>query len=173
MMSPVARPDPRPGSAQREGTRRLRLLAVVVAVLAVTAAGAWLGGFRMNLTTRHVSPPTAAASPEQVVTTYVEAYDHRDFATLRRIYPSQLLDRHRALGTMNHLVIVDSRALDGPENGNPARPGRAYHRVRVTVDLEGLQGSDLAYRPGPNGWAYLLERDSPASPWTIADHGNP
>ena len=149
------------------------VVGVLVGVLALTAAGAWLVGFRLNLTTRHVSSPTAAASPEQVVATYVEAYDDRDFDTLQRIYPSQLIDRHRANGTRNHLAIVDSRALDGPEDGNPLEPGRAYHRVRVTVDLEGLRGSDLAYRPGRNGWAYLLERDSPAQPWTIADHGNP
>ena len=41
------------------------------------------------------------------------------------------------------------------------------HRLSVVVSWL------LAYRTGRNGWAYLLERASPAQPWTIADHGNP
>lgn len=45
-------------------------------------------------------------------------------------------------------------------------------RVRVTLDLTGLAGSDPAYQPGPNGWTYRLERDSATQPWQITDHGN-
>lgn len=92
---------------------------------------------------------------------------------MRTICPSQVPARHRVLGTTTHVVVESSEALSGPEDGNPAKPGRAYHSVRIGLDLVGMDDPDSALRSGPNGWAYLLERDSAGQPWTIADHGNP
>ena len=154
--------------------RRRWAAILLVAVLVLGLAGAHAVGFRLNLNTHPVAEPDARATPEQVVTTYVEAYNRRDFSTMRAIYPSSSPARSGVLGTMNDLAIVQSQALADPEDGNPARPGRRYYRVRVTLRFSGLSDlSDLAYADGPNGWAYLLERDSDAVPWRIADHGNP
>ncbi|MGI3784875.1 MAG: hypothetical protein ACRYG2_29295 [Janthinobacterium lividum] len=147
------------------------MLIIVVGVLA--SATAYLLGYRMNVTTATVPAPTTASSPEDVVRAYVDAYDHRDFTTMAAIYPSQSFDRHRAIGTMSDLTITDGQAMTGTEHGYSAKPGVSYYQVRVTVRLSGLTGSDLAYSPGPNGWAYDLERTSSAEPWHISDHGNP
>lgn len=148
--------------------------AVLLAVVLTLGVGAHAVGFRLNLDTRPVAVPDARATPEQAVTTYVEAYNRRDFSTMRAIYPSSSPARFGVLGTMDDLAIVTSEALDGPEDGLPAKPGRSYYRVRVTLGFSGLSdSSDLAYANGPNGWAYLLERDGDAAPWQIADHGNP
>jgi hypothetical protein len=157
--------------------RRLILFAVAAVLVAGLAlVGAHVMGYRLNLTTAQVAAPTADASPEQVVTRYVEAYDARDWTTMARIYPSQSIDRHRTIGTMSNLRIVNSRLLTSAEvsaeYGNPAEPGRSYYEVRVVLDMDGLRGSDLAYPPGPNGWTYRLERDSTAQPRQITGHGN-
>lgn len=153
-----------------------RWLVAVLAAVAVTlgVVGAHAVGFRANLNTHPVAAPDARATPEQVVTTYVEAYNRRDFSTMGAIYPSSSLPRFEVLGTMNDLVIMKSEALTGPEDGNPAQTGRSYYRVRVALRYSGLSDySSLAYENGPNGWAYLLERDGGTEPWHIANHGNP
>jgi len=156
-------------------TARRRAAAAVTALLLVlvVAVAARTAGWPLGLGRHAVAAPGAAASPEEVVRTYVEAYNHRDFSTMRRIYPSRPYSRRQVLGTMHDLVVVDSRSLTSAEDGNPPVPGRSYHRVRVTLRFSGLLGSDLAYENGPNGWAYLLERESSTEPWRIADHGNP
>ncbi|WP_375425869.1 hypothetical protein [uncultured Friedmanniella sp.] len=154
--------------------RRWWAAILLVAGLALGLLGAHAAGFRLNLDTHPVAEPDARATPEQVVTTYVEAYNQRDFSTMRTIYPSSSPTRFGVLGTMNDLAIVQSQSLAEPEDGLPAKPGRSYYRVRVTLRFSGLSdSSDLAYDDGPNGWAYLLERDSDDVPWRIADHGNP
>lgn len=107
-----------------------------------------------------------------MIITYVDAYNHRDWTTMAQIYPSQRLDRHRAIGTMSDLTIVRSQAVAGAEDGDPAEPGRSYYQVQVTLDLSGLIGSDLAHETGSNGWTYFLERDSATDRWQITDHGN-
>lgn len=154
------------------GTQVTRSIFAAVAVTIVLALG-YLFGYRLNITTAHIALPTAAATPEQVVSTYVDAYDHRDWKTMAAIYPNQIVDRHRTIGTMTDLTVVSSQALAGPEDGNPAHSGVSYYKVRVTLQLHDLTGSDFALKPGLNGWAYLLERRGPGEPWHIAARGNP
>ncbi|RYZ24888.1 MAG: hypothetical protein EOP01_11075 [Propionibacteriaceae bacterium] len=146
---------------------------VLVVVCALTSVVGHLLGYRLNLTTARVPAPTAASTPEQVVLTYVEAYDDEDWSTMAKIYPGQSFDRFRAIGTMSDVVVVQSRAMDGTEHGNAAKPGVSYYSVRVTLQLSGLEGSESAYTSGPNGWAYELERRGPGEPWHITDQGNP
>lgn len=149
------------------------MLAALVALAAVLA-GAYAVGYRLNLQTGSVPVPTATASPEDVVRSYAEAYDRRDFATMRAIYPSEqsAYSRFRVMGTMRNLQITRSRMVD-KDPRRATRPGHCYALVSVTLDLTGLTGSDWAYDEGPNGWTYELERSSTAEPWTIVDHGNP
>lgn len=164
------------GSTRRRGARRplVVVLAVAVVVAVVLGAGYSLG-FRLNVQTRSVPVPTAAASPEEVVRSYVEAYDHRDFATMKAIYPSQqsAYSRFRSMGTMQNLRITESRvATENDLAGTSPEAGHSYYRVGVTLDYTGLAGSDLAYDDGPTGWTYWLERSTSSDPWTITDHGN-
>ena len=137
-------------------------------------AGAYAVDYRLNLQTGSVPVPIASASPEDVVRAYTDAYDCRDFATMRAIYPSgqSAYSRFRAMGTMRDLQITRSRTVDDDPRGT-TRPGHSYVLVSVTLDLTGLTGSDLAYDEGPNGWTYELERSTSAEAWTIVDHGNP
>lgn len=164
-------------SARQSGRRRPLVVGLAVAVVLAVALAAGYGlGFRLNLQTRSVPLPTAASSPEEVVRIYTEAYNHRDFATMRAIYPSgqSAFSRFRAMGTMQHLQITQSRvASESDLSGTFPEAGHSYHRVEVTLDHTGLTGSDLADQDGPHGWTYWLERTTTSDPWTITDHGNP
>lgn len=46
-----------------------------------------------------------------------------------------------------------------------------YRAVEVTLNYTDMQGSDIAYPPGPNGWTYYLDREGKQRAWRIADHG--
>ncbi len=164
-----------PDAARRSGVRRPLLALVVVVVLVAVVAVGYVLGIRVNVQTGSVPVPTAAASPEEVVRSYVEAYDHRDFATMGAIYPSEQsgFSRWRAMGTMRDLQIIGSRiATEDDLSGMFPKAGHSYYRVEVTVDYTGLTGSDFAYDDGPNGWTYWLERGDASQPWIIFDHGN-
>jgi hypothetical protein len=148
------------------------LLALVIALL--VAAGYNLG-YRINLQTKSIPVPTAQTTPDEVVLAYTAAYNHRDFDTMKTIYPSSqdAFSRFRAMGTMKDVRITQSRpATDSDLSGTFPEPGHSYYRVEVSLDYTGLTGSDLAYDSGPNGWTYWLERPDATSPWTIADQGN-
>lgn len=165
---------PTSGSTRRTRARRALSALIAVVVLAGGLAGAYVLGIRLNVQTRSVAVPTAAASPEEVVRVYIEAYNHRDFATMTTIYPSQqgAFSRFRAMGTMHHLRIVSSRvATEDDLAGTFPKAGHSYHRVEVTFDYTGLTGSDLTYQDGPSGSTYWLERSSTDQAWTITDQG--
>ena len=146
-------------------------MAVVLAGVLGVAYGL---GIRVNVQTGSVAAPAAAASPEDVVRAYVEAYNDRDFATMTTIYPNgqAAFSRFRAMGTMHHLQVVGSRvATDSDLAGTFPKAGHSYHRVEVRFDYAGLAGSDLAYKNGPSGSTYWLERGSTDESWTITDQG--
>lgn len=137
-------------------------MTAVLLVVALLAGAAYATGYRVNVQTGSVPVPAAAATPDQVVSAYVDAYNHRDFTTMTAIYPARAgaYSRVRAMGRMQDLRIVLSR---------PAADGWV---VEVRVDFTGLTGSDLAYAPGPNGWHYWLKRPDADHRWTIIDQGN-
>ena len=160
---------------RRTGVRRAARGLVVAVALAVVLAAAYGLGYRLNVQTRSVPVPTASMSPEDVVLTYVDAYDHRDFATMATIYPSRqgAYSRFRAMGTMHDLAITQSRvATDSDLAGTFPRAGHRYYRVEATYTYTGLAGSDLAHDDGPAGTTYWLERSSDSEPWTIVDDGS-
>lgn len=163
-----------PVAAATAGTPRLiRTGIVVLLVAAMLAAAAYAFGYRVNLQTGSVPVPNAMATPQQVVTTYIDAYNHRDFTTMAAIYPSAqtAYSRTRAMGTMRDVQIIQSSpAVEADLAGMFPVAGHDYYTVQVTVDYTGLTGSDLAYQPGPNSWTYWLER-TPGEPWTIIDSG--
>ena len=162
-------------AAATRALRPIRTGVVVLIVAALLAAGAYAFGYRVNLQTESVPVPNAATTPEQVVTDYVDAYNHRDLTTMTAIYPSAqtAYSRTRAMGTMRDLKITQSSSATSADlAGTFPTASHDYYVVLVTVDYTGLTGADLAYEPGPNSWTYLLERTSPGETWTIIDSGN-
>ena len=162
---------------------RLRVVAAAVLVCAVSDAVLILAGvlgvaydlgIRVNVQTGSVTAPAAAASPDEVVRAYVEAYNHRDFATMATIYPSGqgAYSRYRAMGTMRNSEITRSQTLNASDMaGMFPKAGYHYRRVEVSYRWTGLTGSDLAYEAGSHGSIYWLERSSDSEPWTISDEG--
>lgn len=173
-----------PGRSAAAGARRRHartardvvILGIVLTVAIALVVGAgYACGFRANVQTRSIPAPPAQASPDQVVLAYVDAYNHRDFRTMKTIYPSEqgAFSRFGVLGTMRDVRIVQSRAATEDDlSGTSPEPGHSYYRVQVALTYAGLAGSDLAYQPGPNGWTYRLERSDATLPWVITDHGN-
>jgi len=145
------------------------LLLVLVALIAVIAAGTWVVGYRPNFQTASVPIPPSNASPVTVVRSYVGAYNHRDFTTMTALYPSmRSFDqsyRHRALGTMKDLKVTGSR-----HDGAYGRQSPRW-TVGVEVNFTGLRWSDISYEPGHNGWNYDLQRIGPHRAWRIVDEG--
>jgi len=138
-------------------------------VIVICTVGAWAFGYRLNLQTASIRIPAPSASPDDVVRAYVAAYNHRDFDTMNALYPGERrfhdANRHRALGTMSHVKIIDSRQdTSYGEDGD-------YWAVEVTLDYTHTQGTDISYPPGPNGWTYELEQVGPEHAWRIIDHG--
>ena len=160
--------------ARRPGARRAARALVAAVVLAAVLGAAYGLGYRVNVQTGSVPVPKAATSPEDVVLAYVDAYDHRDFATMATIYPSGqgAYSRFRAMGTMRHPEVTQSRAVGTSEmEGMFPERGHSYYRVEVRYDFTGLTGSDLALDDGPGGSIYWLERSADSEPWTIRDEG--
>jgi len=156
---------------RRPGVR----VGIVVLVLMALLGGAYLVGYRVNLQTQSVPLPGASATPDQVVMTYVDAYNYRDFTTLDTIYPAMTgaHSRLRAMGTLRDVEITRSYAASAEDmSGKHPKVGHDYAIVGVVVNFTGLTGSDLALAPGRNGWNYWLERSDPGQPWTIIDSGN-
>jgi len=158
------------GGIMKSPARWPRRAAVLIIVLIViTTAGAWVFGYRLNIQTATVPIPAANASPETVVRTYVRAYNHRDFDTLAALYPGERrfyqAERHRMLGKMSNLKIVGSHRDTSYGRHSP------LWAIDVELNYTGIRGSDIAYQPGPNAWTYDLDRSGPNHAWRIADHG--
>ncbi|GAB3914356.1 hypothetical protein GCM10011575_45270 [Microlunatus endophyticus] len=138
-------------------------------MIMICTSGAWAFGYRLNLQTASVGVPAPSASPDDVVRAYVAAYNHRDFDTMNALYPSQRrfhnANRHRALGTMSHLKIIDSH--HDTTYGQHSR----YWAVDVALDYTHIRGADIGYQPGTNGWTYELQQVGPDHAWRIVDHG--
>lgn len=157
-------PDPR-------ASRRpwIALVTILIILIAIVTAGAWLSGYRPNLQSASVPVPASTASPDDVVRAYTDAYNHRDFDTMNMLYPTQRsfhqAYRHRAIGTMSDLKITGSQHDTTYGKHSP------YWAVDVTLNYTHMQGVDIGYPPGPNAWTYYLEQIGPHHAWRIVDHG--
>ena len=158
--------------SSKPAVQRLARRGLVLALAIALLVGA---GYRINLQTKAIPVPPAQASPDEVVLAYVEAYNHRDFNTMKTIYPSgqSAFSRFRAMGTIRDVRVTESHPATAADlSGTFPEPGNSYYRVQLALTYTGLTGSDLGYQPGPNGWTYRLERPDATHPWTITDHGN-
>ncbi len=157
-------------------TGRGRLLAapIILVILAVLVAGAYLTGFRVNLRTGRVPVPDATAAPAAIVLAYMEAFNQRDRSAMRQLFPARgPLSRWRAVGHYSDITITMDRPMTDSERccGGVGGSHAEAQLVGVELTYTGFDDSELSYTPGHNGWNYYLVRDSPTERWVIADQG--
>ena len=153
--------------------RRLLVVPVALAVLVLLGLGAYGLGYRLNLMTGRVSVPATGASAEQVSLAYMDAFNHRDTATMAALFPSRgTVSRFRAIGHYTHVQVTAGHPMSASERaGGVGDDHREAYLVAVRLDYTGFNDTEMSYRTGPNGWNYYLVRDDPRERWTIADQG--
>ena len=138
-------------TTRRRRPRRAWLAAVAVVGVLVGAALVW------SAPREDVAVPGPDATPEQVVTAYLDAVNARDFDTANAIdaRPGSDLGRFSRPGRTDHVRM--GRTLGGATSA----------QVVFTADFRGgdgtLEGDDTV-------WGYLLDRGSDGR-WHITDAG--
>lgn len=171
-MPPTASAD---DPARRGRGRRIRVLALVLGLALVLAAVlmtgvALLGPPRQS---DEVAMPARDASPEDVVTTFLDALNAHDCATAQRLTVEGAADAAHEwcqdVADLSDIDVSDHRAED-PKHTGHAAPDEVVS-VPVTFDLNWrLLHRDPSMEEGPTTWGYLLIR-RPGSPWRIFDQG--
>ena len=153
--------------------RRLVSLIAVLVILPLLVLGAYGVGYRLNLQTGQVPVPPVNASPEQIALTYMDAFNHRDRATMAELFPSRGgVNRFRAIGHYSNIQLVSGHPMsDSERTGGVGASHRDAYIVAVQLTYTGFDPGDVGYTPGPNGWNYYLVRDRPGDRWTIGDQG--
>jgi hypothetical protein len=154
-----------------KGSRRS--VALVVGVLVVVAAAVAYQVLPPRQT-RDVAVPADDATPEQVVTAYLDALNAHDCGTARAVMTAATWDRDKSwcehVGALTDVDVGD-HYTERPEDSGHSVPEEVAN-VRVTFDLDWrfpyVSGS---MDEGATAWGYLLVRDSPESPWRIFDQG--
>ncbi|GAA3509928.1 hypothetical protein FHR32_001979 [Streptosporangium album] len=116
-----------------------------------------------------VATPPPDATPEQVVTAYLQAVAARDDDTARALSAPSFLARHGDRG-----IGCSYRRLDLIWVGEPRTDSSAYARLvsavptRYKVDLE-EEGPEM---DGERRYDFLVGRNAPSERWRIIDYGN-
>jgi len=126
----------------------VQVIAGVTAVLVALGATLWVSGPHQQ-----VPLPPDDASPEQVVTAYLDALAARDFETANAIDPRTHLDRFS-----HPVTFVDVTGVRSQVNGDDAYVG-------FVATIENNDGSFNDRQP----WGFTLERD--AGRWQIVEAG--
>jgi hypothetical protein len=152
---------------------RRRLIPVLIVAVALLGFGAYQVGYRVNFTTGRVPLPAASASPEQVVLTYMDAFNHRDQAAMTALFPSRgTVNRFRAIGHYTNISVASGHPMSELEReGGVGDHHLEAYLVAVRLDYAGFDDADVGYTPGPNGWNYYLVRDHATDRWIIGDQG--
>lgn len=154
---------------------RWRLIPVLIVVVTLPGFGAYQVGYWVNLTTGRVPLPLPAASssPEQVVLTYMDAFNHRDQAAMTALFPARgPINRFRAIGHYANISVASGHPMSELERqGGVGDHHLEAYLVAVRLDYAGFDDADVGYTPGSNGWNYYLVRDHPTNRWVIGDQG--
>ncbi len=142
----------------------------MVAVVAATATYLLLPPRQ----TGDVAVPPRDASPEQVVSAYLDALNGHDCDTAEALMTTTAADHARSwchdVASLEG-VDVQGHVTERPEWSGHVAPDEVV-RVAVTFDLSWrLLRNDGSMNEGPTTWGYLLARDSASSPWRIFDQG--
>ncbi|WP_157210210.1 hypothetical protein [Nocardioides aequoreus] len=148
-MPPMPTPATTSPRAARLGATGLGAIAAGATVVLVAV------GFVWSAPRADVPLPGPDATPEQVVRTYVEAVNGRDFETANQIDVRPGTELHRwSRPPKTRILELGETTLDG---------GRAY--VPFTADVDGGDGT-----VADGAWGYYLQRGHDGS-WHIIDAG--
>lgn len=155
-----------------KGSRRFIALIVGVVVLIVVGVLAYL--LLPPRQSDDIAVPANNASPEQVVTAYLDALNAHDCDTAEAVMTSDAQDSAKSwCEDVASLTDVDVRnhLTEHPKYSGHSAPDEVAN-VPVTFDLNWRPfHNDGSMEEGSTTWGYLLLRDSPSSPWRIFDQG--
>lgn len=153
-------------------TRPGRLIAHVASVLVLVAAATVAYLLLPPRQTGDVAVPAPHATPEQVVTAYLDALKAHDCDTAEAVMAEGAKDKSwcEKVATLTG-VDVKHHVMEPPEySGRTAPEEVANVPVAFNVNWRPLR-NDNSMDEGPTTWGYLLVRDSASSPWRIVDQG--
>lgn len=148
----------------------------LVIALAVVTAVAGIAAYLLLPPWRTGDVPVTGhdASPEQVVSAYLDALNEHDCGT------AEALVVHGAEGSARSWcesvasledIQIHEHVAEPPESSGHSAPDEVAN-VRVRFDLAWRPFSDDgSMEEGATAWTYLLVRASPSAPWRIFDQG--
>ncbi|WP_395696278.1 DUF4829 domain-containing protein [Nocardioides sp.] len=151
---------------------RLLALGASVLVLVVTAAVAYL--LLPPRQTGDVAVPAPSASPDQVVTVYLDAVNAHDCDTARAVMTEGAEDGATSwcedVASLTDVDVSD-HVMERPQDSGHSAPEEVAN-VPVSFDLNWRPFHDDVSMPeGATTWGFLLVRESADSPWRIFDQG--
>lgn len=155
--------------------RGSQVRAVASAVVVVAIVGIVAYSVLPLWKTADVAVPPDDASPEQVVTAYLDALNQHDCGTAKAVATRHFAEHARSwctdVSSLAHLLIHQSRPVTPDEVGlaPPAQAVEVWVRFDLTWRL--FHGDPLT-PDGTTYWGYVLERDSADAPWRINDEGD-
>lgn len=154
--------------------RRGRLIALVASVLLLVVAAIVAYLLLPPRQTGDVAVPGRHATPEQVVTAYLDAMNAHDCATVESLVTEGLRDRAKswcdAVAGLTDVHVRD-HFMERP-SWSGRSPWEEVSNVPVTFDLNWRPfHGDASMDEGATTWGYVLVRDSADSPWRIFDQG--
>lgn len=149
---------------------------VLLAVAALVAVALGLAAYALvpPRQTAEVAVPADGATPEQVVTAYLDAAAAHDCGTAVAL--SEVDFEERARDWCRDLASLTDVSVSPARPEKPAWSGRADDEqvvgvsVQFTVDRRPFRG-DVSVEDGPAPWGYLLVRGSDDEPWRIFNQG--
>ena len=131
-------------------------------------------GYRVNFTTGRVPLPAASASPEQVVLTYMNAFNHNDQAAMTALFPARgPVNRFRAIGHYTNISVASGHPMSELERqGGVGDHHLEAYLVAVRLDYTGFDDADVGYAgpqrvellPGPRPPDRSLGHRRPGGP---------
>lgn len=151
-----------------------RLITFVIALLVVVVAATVIYLLLPPHQTGDVATPAADASPEQVVTAYVNALNAHDCHTAESLMTAGAKEDAKSwcedVASLTN-VNIDHHTTEPPQASGHSAPDEVAN-ISVTFDLSWRPfHDDGSMDEGRTVWGYLLVRGSAHSPWRIFDQG--
>lgn len=152
----------------------VRLVAILIGSLALVSALAVAYLLLPPRQTAHIARPALNATPEQVVTAYLEALNTHDCRASEALMTEGSEDTAAAwchdVASLSNLKVMSHIREQPEQTGHSAPDEVANVPVTFSLDWRPLQG-DGSMNEGDTTWAYFLVRTAPEKPWRIFDQG--